>query len=913
MEHGALVKTSLQKDGNISACRAKYEPTTSSVQFLIQGLVNWASREFDAYLHSSDLSLSDTDLQDKFDTSALDEASQRTHAADVSNKEMTSVLLRGIQKILSLISAKVLSQTPFGIRKLAGLLLKDQSKAFKAGRVFLTTWQNVVSLERYGDGVKDLTRLTACVRNAQPYRFGGLLIELDNAIRPFYLFNEADFESGEEAISRVFPQSLAFARSIYSRGYLQTKICEDIFGHLKRMSENNRGVSGDISMANVIFSALSKMQTPSENKPEASQNPVDRPGQGTKDDKSVAADPLASKFQKGVFVQSTTNEKAKDHEVLDCSRPYDLDPDDFFDARRQVFVQNHEYFPSADEEPTISDMHICEDCPYSAVPRSFDKFVEKIYAQHYFSVLNCCDDFVTPLKHQGDLTDWQNLQGSDSDSNKKNLQSELVRAFCKVHKKEEFFSFWNEANDFDSDVHRKGLDLSRLVFGKNPAYPSLKQENVFLSQSAIDQWGNARSRLQAKGVFDPLDCCPRGEIPDQFEILEYGKMIRKEFAALTLLGQSKLFKEGHILEVDLRKNSPKFGLDDNDECYSQDHGQEKNSQKLYYILFHVNQFSLYGLRLEKSVKHQIPDCEFVLEHLVPNEAIFKPLNIVAQHAIVHNLEPIPSNDGPLYALRNSGVKALHWIALKGISKDLAIQMAHILGKDPPRTDERMINSLIRILDVVPNSNFHHDLEREQLRVFVNPKAKQKTQNQAQPGSDCEDETLREGKNREDPNEWAWVDQDRIQTVLYEWEQNDRRWYHTQMARAASSFSKQRENSEAATKDLGSYGRVNANVKYAYLYHVDKHSHFLAVVRDLRIPKDQKAVFKTKRFKWSHAVNKNSAKIAGEAWLENQKRKFGHTVTDQDHDESKSNLGETFGNSTKRTMKDSTQPRKKKKT
>ena len=58
-------------------------------------------------------------------------------------------------------------------------------------------------------------------------------------------------------------------------------------------------------------------------------------------------------------------------------------------------------------------MHICADCPYTVVPRSFDKFVEKIYAQHYFSVLKSCDDFVNPLEHKAQLLDWENLQAAD--------------------------------------------------------------------------------------------------------------------------------------------------------------------------------------------------------------------------------------------------------------------------------------------------------------------------------------------------------------------------------------------------------------------------------------------------------------------------------------------------------------------
>ena len=192
VEHGALVTIALKKGAHIPACRAVFEPTTSSVQFMIQGLVNWSSKEFDQFLLPDDLVFLNCNEPETQDSVAQD-PKVIACAADVLNVETSNSLKKGVQKTLAIIFAKVLSQTPFGIRKLAGLLLKDKARAFRCGKSMLSTWRSVISLERYGHGVKNLIDATARVRSAQPYRYAGLLLEKEDAVNPFWEVNEDEF------------------------------------------------------------------------------------------------------------------------------------------------------------------------------------------------------------------------------------------------------------------------------------------------------------------------------------------------------------------------------------------------------------------------------------------------------------------------------------------------------------------------------------------------------------------------------------------------------------------------------------------------------------------------------------------------------------------------------------------------
>ena len=224
VEHGALVTIALKKGAHIAASRAVFEPTTSSVQFLLQGLINWSSREFGPFLLPDDLVYFNGDEPDTQDSVAQN-PNVIACAADVINVENSNSLKKGVQKTLAIIFAKVLSQTPFGIRKIAGLLLKDKARAFRCGKSMLSTWRSVISLERYGHGIKNLIETTARVRSAQPYRYAGLLLEREDAVNPLWEVDEDAFGSDSLDLRVFFSSSMAFAESIYARGFLQTKNC----------------------------------------------------------------------------------------------------------------------------------------------------------------------------------------------------------------------------------------------------------------------------------------------------------------------------------------------------------------------------------------------------------------------------------------------------------------------------------------------------------------------------------------------------------------------------------------------------------------------------------------------------------------------------------------------------------------
>ena len=849
-EHSAIAVMCKKVGSGIHVARSYFEPTLTTTKLLLLEI----SSHICNTLHHNALSEDDDvfTCPNTEDFIASEPASSSGPTKISANDckallcEVESSSVSNVKSVihiaLSIISQKIISQAPAGIRTMAGILSTDNSVVKNCVDQSLRYWNAIRTCEYYAADLCDLHSQTRATRECTVLRYALTCLEcdslsIDESVGKHARVTEILREKLSASVTEVcLPRTYDFIRELYSKGNLNTATVENCFAQIKEAQSGNKGqMSIRMAWLRIMYLVLAK----------TSNVPI------------VSEDRLSEirKFEKGVIksVKSKSESSKPEKKPNNLHRRQDRGVSAFHfpvpaceqEQLRDVFVDDQNL--TRDEESYDANEKLCNEIGLGASGSAISTELSNVSDPNKLHLMQKAfletlrrDDETLKLNQNPNLKServvrieptidlWQ--QYSNMSPVEKKNSSVCRTSFSKTR---EMFCFWQKADSQARECTNK-IDLSDMcVPGKSSLkFPYLGPENVFSSHAAILVLRNAIEHvtrvLKVEDPYSQIFQLDETDMPDPKERTEFSSNLRQTFDDMSLTACYQKLKSGQILEKRVVLGSEK-----------------KIENRLYYMVFCATDHAVFGLPLSVRSDLECESSNFTYVELVmpTGKQCFEPLTFFFTESFVHPLNPSTNYGGLVFVVKKKAQTLREWFLYQAPDKKELLHTQFVLQKKfpniPPVSDTSDLPKLATSLLENPTES---DLVKMQIAYLRKAEeaashGKKKKAESNNPVDDSED--INKGGFEHLFSDWSWLDVGK-NAVSADWHALER-----QEAFANHAKSKERQNKPKqepamtrAQRRKGTFLSTSTaepdcgRFTNAHVYWVPTKSKYMVVVKDV---------------------------------------------------------------------------------
>ena len=689
-EHAAIAVMCKKAGSGIHVARSYYEPTLTTTKLLLLEVSSYVcnalprnalSEDDDVFTCQESEILMTSESASSNGPTKVSASDFKALLCEVENSSVSRVK-SVIYIALSLISRKIFSQAPSGVRTMAGILSTDKGVVTNCVDQSLRYWNAIRTCEYYAADLSNLLSQTRATRESSVLRYALSCLECDSLAIDESVGKEGRVtdlmceQLSEKATEVCLPKTYDFVRELYSKGNLNTATVENCFAMIKEaQSGNKRLVAVRMAWLRIMYLVLAKTSSV----PIVSEERLSEIRKLEKDKlKPVKNKPINSATEhmpNNLQRRQQRGVSAAHFPVPACEQeqPRAEDVNDPNSALGEESWEDGEEFHS----------EIGLGYPGSVLPTDLSNTLDekKLHlVQKVFLATLRRDDETLKLNQDPKFKSERVFRVEPTIDlwNQYKKMSAVERknsVVCRTNftKWREMFCFWYKAQSKGHECTNK-IDLSGMCApGPNSSnFPFLSTENVFFSHAAILVLRNAIEHvtrvLKVEDPYSQIFPLDETDKPDPKECKSFSSNLKEIFDDMSLTACYKKLQSGQILEKRVVLGSEK-----------------KIENRLYFMVICATDHAVFGLPLGVRSDLESESSNFVLvEFVVPTgKQCFEPLTLFFSETFVHPLHPATDYGGLVFVVKKKAQTLREWFLFQAPDKKELLHTKFVLQKKFP--------------------------------------------------------------------------------------------------------------------------------------------------------------------------------------------------------------------------------------